>query len=197
MNILVNGKAPVYAIEATGMWSRGEFSTALLGLLAPKTDADFHNKRSTTINNHPAFRYDYRVRQANSTWTIETFVTDSFYFGSRPRPVSWDWHSAPVGYYGAGYYAPGYTGSIWIDKENFRVLRVEMSAVNIPTSLAIDAAESAVDYDYVFIGDKKYLVTTHSEALSCFRGSSECARNVIEFRNYRTFVPAKALAAPP
>jgi hypothetical protein len=47
--------------------------------------------------------------------------------------------------------------------------------------------ESTVDYDFVLIGNKKFLLPTHSEALSCMRGTSECTRNVIEFRNYKKF----------
>lgn len=159
-NILVNGKAPHDDIEKTGSWSTGEFATVLQGILAPYTDADFHNKRSTTINNHPAFRYDYTVDQPRSGWHV---------------------------YASSESYVPGYTGSIWIDKENFRVLRIEMSAVNMPKSFALDAVESAVDYDYVMISDQRYLLPTHSEALSCMRGTSECTRNVIEFRNYKKF----------
>ena len=93
------------------------------------------------------------------------------------------WHV----YASSDSYVPGYTGSIWIDKENFRVLRIEMSAVDMPKSFALDAVESAVDYDYVLIGDHKALLPVHSEALSCVRGTSECTRNVIEFRNYKKF----------
>jgi hypothetical protein len=89
-------------------------------------------------------------------------------------------------------YQPGYTGSIWIDKENFRVLRIELSARNLPGGFPMDQVESAVDYDYVSIGEDKYLLPIHSEALSCGRGTSGrgasgCTRNVIEFRNYRKF----------
>jgi hypothetical protein len=159
-NILVNGKPPKDDIEKTGSWSTGEFATVLQGILAPYTDADFHNKRATTINNHPAFRYDYTVDQKNSGWHV---------------------------YASSESYVPGYTGSIWIDKENFRVLRIEMSAVNMPKSFALDAVESAVDYDYVMISEQKFLLPTHSEALSCMRGTAECTRNVIEFRNYKKF----------
>jgi hypothetical protein len=159
-NILVNGKAPREDIEKTGSWSTGEFATVLQGILAPYTDADFHNKRATTINNHAAFRYDYTVAQERSGWHV---------------------------YASSESYVPGYTGSIWIDKENFRVLRIEMSAVNMPKSFALDAVESAVDYDYVMISDQKYLLPTASEALSCMRGTSECTRNVIQFRNYKKF----------
>jgi hypothetical protein len=159
-NILINGKAPRDAVEKSGSWSTGEFATVLQGILAPQTNADFHNKRSTTIVNRPAYRYDYAVEQPNSMWHV---------------------------YASSESYIPGYTGSIWIDKENFRVLRIEMSAVNMPRSFALDAVESAVDYDYVLIGDKKALLPVHSEALSCVRGTSECTRNVIEFRNYKKF----------
>ena len=57
----------------------------------------------------------------------------------------------------------------------------------MPRSFPLDQVESAVDYDYVFIGDNKYLLPVHSEALSCARSSSQCSRNVIEFRNYKKF----------
>ena len=144
-NILVNGKAPKTAVEKTGSWSTGEFATVLQGILAPQTDADFHNKRSTTIVNRPAYRYDYSVEQPNSMWHVML------------RRQS---------------YVPAYTGSIWIDKENFRVLRIEMSARNMPKTFALDTVESAVDYDYVLIGDQKYLLPVHSEALSCERGTT-------------------------
>ena len=159
-NILVNGKPPRDAIEKTGSWSTGEFATVLQGILAPQTDADFHNKRSTTIVNRAAWKYDYSVEQPNSMWHV---------------------------YASSESYIPGYTGTIWIDKENYRVLRIEMAAVNMPRSFALDDVESAVDYDYVMIGDKKYLLPVHSEALSCVRGTAECTRNVIDFRNYKKF----------
>jgi hypothetical protein len=160
-NILINGKPSREDVEKTGSWSSGEFATVLQAILAPATDADFHGKRSTTIVNRPAFRYDYSVEKQNSQWHV--------YFS------------------GSESYIPAYTGSIWIDKENFRVLRIEMSARDIPRSFPLDTVESAVDYDYVTISDQRYLLPSHSEALSCVRGTGECSRNVIEFRNYKKF----------
>jgi hypothetical protein len=160
-NILINGKPSREDVEKTGSWSSGEFATVLQAILAPGTDADFHGKRSTTIVNRPAFRYDYSVEKQNSQWHV--------YFS------------------GSESYIPAYTGSIWIDKENFRVLRIEMSARDIPRSFPLDTVESAVDYDYVTISDQRYLLPSHSEALSCVRGTGECSRNVIEFRNYKKF----------
>jgi hypothetical protein len=67
----------------------------------------------------------------------------------------------------------------------------------MPLSFALDAVESAVDYDYVLIGESKYLLPVHSEALSCLRGTSDCTRNVIEFRDYTPLKTIRALTAPP
>lgn len=158
-NILVNGKPPLRDVEKTGSWSRGEFSSLQLDVLSPLTRADFHGKRATTIVNRPAFRYDFSVEQPNSHWHVESEGQS---------------------------YLPAYTGSIWIDKESHRTLRIELAAQGMPRNFPLDQVESAVDYDFVVIGDGKYLLPVHSEALSCGRGVG-CTRNVIEFRNYKKF----------
>ena len=42
-----------------------------------------------------------------------------------------------------------------------------------------------MDYDYITLGTpEKFLLPVRAEILSCNRGSNECERNVIEFRNY-------------
>jgi len=158
-NLLVNGK-PSRSVEQTGSWSEGEFASTLQALLSPASDALFTNRRTTTIVNRPAYHYDYTIEQRRSSWQVEAD-------GSR--------------------YRPAYGGSIWIDKETSRVLRIEMSARNMPRDFPLDQVESTVDYDFVLIGDKKYLLPTHSEALSCERGTSACSKNVIDFRNYKKY----------
>jgi hypothetical protein len=159
-NILVNGKPPKYGVEKTGSWSTGEFSSVMLDVLSAGTRADFHNKRSTTIVNRAAYLYDFSVERKNSHWHIYS-ISDS--------------------------YLPEYTGAIWIDKETARVLRVELSAKNLPGTFQLDKVESSIDYDYVPIGDSRFLLPVHSEALSCERATGGCSRNVIDFRNYRKF----------
>jgi hypothetical protein len=159
-NILVNGQPPRVDVEKTGSWSRGEFSSLQLDVLSPSTNARFHGKQATTIVNRAAFLYDFSVERPNSHWHIEAD-------GQSDQPA--------------------YTGSIWIDKQNYRVLRIELSAQNLPRTFPLDTVESAVDYDYVVIGEGKYLLPVHSEALSCAHGGGGCTRNVIEFRNYKKF----------
>jgi hypothetical protein len=169
-NILVNGKAPREAPEKTGSWSSGEFSSLLQDVFASNTNAEFHGKRATTINSRSAFRYDFSVEQPNSHWHVET---------------------------GGQSYLPAYSGTVWIDKETLRVLRVEMAAQSMPRNFPLDTVESAVDYDFVLIGDTKFLLPTHSEALSCERNSRACSRNVIDFRNYRKFAAESSITFDP
>ena len=158
-NIQVNGK-PTKDVEKSGSWSTGEFSTILLNLLSPGTDADFHGKRTSTIGSRQAWRYDYTVEQQNSNWNIIA---------------------------ASQTYKPSYSGAIWVDKQTNRVLRIEMASKQMPGAFPLDTVESAVEYDFVLVGDQKFLLPTHSETLSCTRGSSDCTRNVIDFRNYRKF----------
>jgi len=159
-NILINGKAPKDDISKTGAWSTGEYSNVLLDILATDSHADFHNKRSTTISNRAAWRYDFTIEKENSHWRVST---------------------------NKGSYEPGYTGAIWFDKASSRALRIELDAGNMPPDFPLDDVQSAIDYDFVRIGDGEFLLPVHAESLSCERGTKYCSRNVIDFRNYRKF----------
>ena len=44
-----------------------------------------------------------------------------------------------------------------------------------------------ISYDFVMIKDQKILLPTHAEVLSCERGSYNCSRNAIDFRNYHAY----------
>lgn len=171
-NILVNGRTPREAPEKSGSWSSGEFSSLMQDVFSSSTNAEFHGQRSTTIANRQAWRYDFSVMQVNSHWHVEA---------------------------GGQNYLPGYTGTVWIDKETSRVLRLELSARDIPRSFPLDQVESAVDYDFTVIGDGRFLLPVHSEALSCERGagSAGCSRNVIDFRNYRKFTSESSISFDP
>ena len=159
-NLTVNGKRSAEAPEKTGAWSSGEFSSTLLDVLSTATDAEFRNRRTTTIVNRSAIRFDFSVAQENSHWHINTQSQS---------------------------YQPAYTGVIWIDQENFRVLRIEMSAREIPKGFPLDTVESTVDYDYVRLSEEKFLLPVHAESLSCSRGTSDCLKNTTDFRNYRKY----------
>lgn len=160
-NIRINDK-PLKkgAEEPPGTWSTGEFASTLLDLFSPATAAQFRRVKDSTAAGRPAVIYDFRVEQPNSHWRV-TVGPETAY--------------------------PPYKGSLWIDKETRRVLRIEMQSIRLPDEFPVDKIEWAVDYDFVRIGGQPYLLPVHAENLACFRGGWTCTRNVIDFRNYRKF----------
>jgi hypothetical protein len=160
-NPKINGKAvKAGADKDSGSWSSGEFGTLLMDVFHPSTAADFRAKGQETIAHHAAKVYSFSVDKEHSHWRIQG---------------------------GTQWILPAYKGTIWIDKETFRALRIEMEAINMPTAFVLDHTETAADYDYVTIKDQKVLLPTHAEVLSCERGSFLCSRNAIDFRNYHAY----------
>jgi hypothetical protein len=160
-NILLNGRPPRQPVEKTGAWSTGEFVTTLQGIFSPYTAAAFVRHGEDSIAGRAAYIYDFSVRQAGSHWVV-------------------------VGPDGR-HEAPPYTGRLWIDKERHRVLRMEQRSSVISSVLPYDKAESTLEYGFVSIDGKSYLLPLHSENLACMRGRADCTRNEIAFRNYRKF----------
>jgi hypothetical protein len=160
-NIQVNGKPAGRAVEKTGAWSTGEFVTMLVDILSPYTQAAFRPNGEDNIGGKKAYVYSFTVLQENSNWRIV----------------------APDG----SNVMPAYSGSIWIDKENKNVLRIEERTGPMPSTFPFDKAESSIDYDIVHIDGKPYLLPVESAALTCQRGTPNCTRNDIRFQNYRKF----------
>ena len=160
-NILVDGKPSTRPIEKTGSWSTGEFQTTLDSLLSPYSAASFHKTNDDTLGGRPAYTYTFTVLQENSNWDIY----------------------APSG----SKATPAYSGSVWIDKESKNVLRIEEQTGPMPADFPFDKAETVVEYNFVRLDAKSYLLPVHSEILTCQRGSSSCTKNEINFQNYRKF----------
>lgn len=160
-NVLVNGRPPQGPVERTGSWSTGEFAVTLEDVLSPSTEAVFVKRGSDTIAGRDAWVYNLSVLHENSHWII----------------VSANGRK----------YAPSYGGSIWIDKESGRVLRIEQRAVYLPSDFTYDKAESVVEYGFVKIDGRPYLLPVTSVNSACLSGTGNCVRNEISFRNYKKF----------
>lgn len=160
--LAINGKLIKKKMEdLAGSWSTGEFGTMLMDILSPATAADFRFRRRARVTNRDAYVFDLDVDHEHSHWHVE----------------------GP-----SQYILPAYRGSIWIDKETGRVLRIEMQAYQIPEEFPFDKVESATDYEFVRIGgDREFLLPVHAETLTCQRGTNICSRNVIDFRNYHKY----------
>ena len=163
-NIAINGKAQnnKKMMDIEGSTSTGEFGTILANLFHPGTDAHFKFVKESVQSTHSTGVYDFEVTQPHSSWEI---------------------HSE-----GKGAVLPAYKGTVWIDVNNARVLRIEMETVNMPEDFPIDMVETAVDYDYVSLGTERFLLPVKSENLSFQRGSNICSKNVVEWRNYHKYL---------
>lgn len=161
--ITINGKPfkkPITEMSG-GAWSTGEFGTILRDLFSPATAAEFRYRREARASNRSAKVFDFQVERENSHWKIMTANQSVL---------------------------PAYKGTIWVDKETNRVLRIEMQARDIPKAFPLDAVESSVDYEFIRLGTgDQFLLPVHSETLSCERGSYNCSLNKIDFRNYHKF----------
>jgi len=54
--------------------------------------------------------------------------------------------------------AAAYVGSVWVDPNTARVLRIEMQARNIPSDFPMDTVETALDYSNVRLGETSFLL---------------------------------------
>jgi hypothetical protein len=160
-NLAINGKVQNKGMEQLeGAWSTGEFGTMLIDLFSPATAADFRFQSDGASGGVAARVYNFFVERSNSHWHVQV-ASQSI--------------------------QPAYKGSVWIDPKTGRVLRIEMQARQLPATFPLDAVESAVDYQNIRIGAGDYLLPVHAESLSCQRGTSNCSRNAIDFRNYHKY----------
>src|SRR6516164_7911847 len=160
-NVKINDRPTDTSLEEiSGSWSTGEFASTLLSLFSADTNARFRSAGVSSISGFSAQVYDFEVPRENSRWKV--------HFDSQTL-------------------VPAYGGSVWVDPSTARVLRIEMQARNIPSDFPMDTIESAIDYSYVMIEGKSFLLPVHAENLGCQRGSSYCTHNIIDFRNYHEF----------
>ena len=160
-NIKIGNKATNKSMdELPGTRSSGEFATLLIQLMEPGSQATFRRTGTDTVRGRSSYTYKFEITRTQSRWRVES-----------PSQL----------------YYPAYGGTIWIDRETSRVVRIEQDARKIPPLFPFDTIETTADYDYVRLETQSFLLPVESEVLSCQRASSVCARNKIEFRNYRKF----------
>ncbi len=151
--------------EAGGTSSTGEFVSVLDTVFKPESDTRFEVVDTDVIRGRRTIVFNYSITRdkARQQITSLSFVPDSTISGMR--------------------------GRIWIDREKFRVLRLESIATEIPSDFPVTAASRLIDYDWVTINDEQYLLPSVSDVRLTFRQGKESyeSRNVIQFRDYQKF----------
>jgi hypothetical protein len=149
---------------APGASSSGvEYISAVADVFKPESKTVFKVADTDLVLGRRTLVFEYEIEQPLSHLTLRAGATAAANVGSR--------------------------GRVWIDRETNRVLRFEQIATEIPPAFPITAASTVIDYDWVIIGENKYLLPTHSEILMSMtdRSLSLQSRNEIRFRGYQKF----------
>lgn len=141
-----------------------EYISALADIFKPETNTEFKMVDTDQIQNRRTVVYEYVVKRENSQLTLTVGDT-----GARA--------------------VVGSRGRMWIDRELDRVLRFEQIATEVPPDFPITGASSTIDYDWVSINERKYLLPTHSQILMTTNQGKFVlqSKNDVRFRNYQKF----------
>lgn len=164
--VLQNNPKPKQTYEEVGgTSSTGEFVTILATIFKPESETKFETLDTDVIRGRKTIVYNFDITKEKARQQIT--AAGSFYDST----------------------TAGMKGKIWIDRENFRVLRVESQATEIPTDFPIRAASRNIDYDWVTIGEEKFLLPLTSDVRLTFRQQARFyeTRNLIRFRQYQKF----------
>lgn len=171
--LAVNGMPPSKEVKEGrsyeglgGTSSSGEYVSMLASLFRPESQTRFQAVDTDLLRNRRAIVYEFEVKQTNSRQALKTT-------GNRGVIV-------------------GYRGRVWIDRETYRVLRVEDIATDIPAEFPIRAKQSLTDYDWVTIAERQYLLPVVIDLRMTARVEGQDqqliqARNEIRFRNYQKY----------
>ncbi|MGH9831517.1 MAG: hypothetical protein ACRD9Y_00795 [Blastocatellia bacterium] len=149
--------------ESRGAYSTGDFASGLAALFDSETKAVFKPAGKERLGNRQTLIYDFRVPQESSKLTVKAE--------------------------GAPQIVAGYSGSIWIDAETKRVLRIDQAVDDLPKGYPITHSESSVDYDVIKLRglDGDFLLPIKAELVIGNRHEKQNFRNLIYFKFYRKF----------
>jgi hypothetical protein len=166
----VNGQPPANETKESGSYaqlggssSSGEYVSGLAAVFKPESRAVFQVVDTDTLRNRRAVVYEYSVKRENSKLSLSISGSNSV--------------------------ITAYRGRVWIDRENYRVLRFETIAVEIPTDFPMTAGGSTIDYDWVTINEQRYLLPSAAEVRMTVGRNEQAVhtRNEIRFRGYQKF----------
>ena len=154
-----------YSKYVGGATSSGvEYSTGLASIFKEEARATFKMVDTDVVQGRRTIVYEYVVRREFSNFSLKAGESASTIVGSR--------------------------GRIWIDREKDRVLRYEQIATEIPADFPMTAASSVIDYDWVTINEKPFLLPSHAVVLmtNLYQGRQLLqSRNDVRFRGYQKF----------
>ncbi|MGH9844603.1 MAG: hypothetical protein ACREEM_38270 [Blastocatellia bacterium] len=149
--------------EAGGAYSTGDFASRLAAIFDAETKAVFKAAGKERLGNRQTVLYDFRVPAESKTLTVKAE--------------------------GAPAVIAGYSGTVWIDAESKRVLRIDQAVDDLPKGYPVTHSESSVDYDVIKLRglDVDFLLPTRAEFIIGDRRMKQQSRNLLFFKFYRKF----------
>ncbi len=165
----INGSPVAASADAlNSSWSMGEFASILQMVFSPLSNAEFRFTSDVRLNSIPALLFEFRVEQTNN----QTYYLHAFYPNGSGTTLF-----------------PAYRGKVWLNQANFQLMRMEKETADMPKWFPITRAKTVIDYANVPLGDgSSFVLPGKSEIEICERAEgSECAHNVVRFRNWHKF----------
>jgi hypothetical protein len=149
--------------QSGGAYSTGDFASGLAALFDAETGAIFKAAGKERLGSRQTLIYDFRVPQETSKLQVKA-------------------ESAPT-------IVAGYSGTVWIDEESKRVLRIDQAVDDLPKNYPVTNSESSVDYDILKLRglDVDFLLPIRAEFIIADRRQKQYFRNLIYFKFYRKF----------
>ncbi len=165
--------------QAGGSTTTGEFASLLIRIFSEEAATTFHAADTDTLKGRRTIIYDFDIKK-------ETARNRLLYTGEGETRMT----------------TTGLRGRIWVDRENFRVLRAEYTTTDVEPDFPIRQLDKAIEFDWVTISGRQYLLPVAANAtftslvpvtyVGGGRGrftQTELiqSRNEIRFRNYQRF----------
>lgn len=158
---LKNGRAANTTFEEVGgLTSTGQFAGQLSAIFSLESKTQFTEKGSTNFYGQPCLVFEYRVETRNSRQQIKI---------------------------GNAQVITGYQGRLYIHQESKQILRMEQESIEIPYTFPILDATSSVDFGWVNIAGRDYLLPVNAQVSLTSREDRFTALNCISFNKYNKF----------
>jgi len=140
--------------------SSGEFGSMLNEIFDPASRTSFAWERWATLRGRRMHVYSYRVPQETSKYVI--------YADAIKRRI-----------------VVGYHGLVYADRDTKNVMRITMSADDIPADFPVQEVDLDLNYDMTTIAGQEYLLPLKSELHS--KDGRYLTKNETEFRAYNKY----------
>lgn len=171
--LTINGRPTFRPYDSVGgVITQGEFASLLNEVFERRSEAEFQWDHWTTLRKRPTHVYGFRVAAGKSHYRMSAI-------GRAER------YTAAVGQHGL----------VYIDGETSRTVRIIAEADSIPPDFPVRSATTTLDYDFVDIAGRQFLLPLRAEArmTTVDRRTS----NEVEFHSYRKFAADTSITYDP